>query len=159
VDDLTLITSVWEKTNTASAAFAELARCLLANPGYRILSVSRWEPTSQHLHRVFSTDEAVYPVGGRKQKLPSEWSDVVLKAMKPHISPDIETIRRHFDDHRLIESIGISAILNIPIVDGTNCLGTMNLLRSSGSYAQTDIDRALVAGMKLRDVLLYLQTT
>jgi GAF domain-containing protein len=151
--DLADIEAIWERTNNAPAAFAQLAICLLTRPGYHMLSVSRWDSATRYLRRVFSTHESIYPIGGRKQKLPSEWSDIVLKAMKPHLSPNIETIRLHFDDHELIESVGIHAILNVPIIDGTTCLGTMNLMKSCGSYEPSDIDRAMAAAKTLRGVL------
>jgi GAF domain-containing protein len=151
-DDLARINAMWTQTNSAPAAFAELSKCLLSNPGYLMLTVSRWDGGTRHLQRVFSTDEKSYAVGGKKQKLPSEWSDTIFAKMKPHHAPDMETIRLHFDDHQLIESLGIRAILNIPIVDGAICLGTMNLMNAR-PYDATSIDRAIAAAEQLQGVL------
>jgi hypothetical protein len=148
-EDLSAIGPTWERARDAAAAFAELARCLTLDPTYRMLTVSRWDPGSRTLLRVFSTDEGAYPVGGKKHKPPSAWSAIVLEDMRPHLSPDLETIRKHFDDHELIERSGITAILNIPVTGGVACLGTMNLMRASQSYGEPDIRRAQAAAGKL----------
>jgi hypothetical protein len=148
-EDLSAIYATWERTRDAAAAFAELARCLSLNPAYHLLTVSRWDPGSRTLRRVFSTDESAYPAGGKKHKPPSAWSAIVLEDMRPHLSPDFETIRKHFDDHELIERNGITAILNIPVTDCVSCLGTMNLMSAGQSYGELDICRAQAAAGKL----------
>jgi GAF domain-containing protein len=47
-----------------------------------------------------------------------------------------------FDDHQTILGLGIGSILNVPIVFGQQCLGTMNLCHEASWYQQEDEDIA-----------------
>lgn len=122
----------------ATALFAALARELKSVPGFDLLSISRWHPDREELERVYSTDERAYPVGGRKRKSGTAWSQAVIHEGRPHLCRNRDEIRQHFDDHALIERIGVTTILNVPLMREARCLGTVNLLRGRAAYTDAD---------------------
>ena len=57
-------------------------------------------------------------------------------------------MRKAFFDHELIFSLGITAILNVPIRHGGRRLGTINLCGEEGMYGQAEIARGkILAGL------------
>lgn len=108
-----------------------------------MLSMSRWFPDQRQLERVLSTDPAAYPVAGRKDKPPSPWSDQVLRDGQPHVAADAAAIERHFDDHAWLVRHGVTSILNVPVVAGGACVGTINLMRGGTPYTMADAAQVL----------------
>jgi len=116
--------------------------------GWRLFTVLRYVETAQAVERVYSSDEKAYPVGGRKplDKITAshgamERGDVFLAATK-------EDVRKAFFDHELIFSLGITAILNVPIRHAGRRLGTINLCGEEGMYGPTEIARGkILAGL------------
>jgi GAF domain-containing protein len=105
-------------------AVEALARRVL---GFRLFTVMRnIEPTAE-VERLYSSDIAAYPVGGRKRKEGTRWGEQVLDRGEVFLARNRAELRDAFPDHELIFSLGISAILNVPIRHAGRCIGTMNL--------------------------------
>lgn len=65
-----------------------------------------------------------------------------------------EAVERAFADHALIFSLGIGAIMNVPIRFRGRSLGTMNICHEAGRF--TDADRApgrVLAGLLVPPLL------
>ncbi|SMC48891.1 GAF domain-containing protein [Rhizobium sp. RU36D] len=92
--------------------------------------------------RVYSSDENSYPVFGRKAMGPTPWGEKVLKNGQPFLGPDKAAIVWAFFDHELIFSLGLGAVINIPVVYNGETIGTMNLLDKEGAYTQAHLDKA-----------------
>ena len=115
--------------------------------GHRLFTIMRFDPKRNEVERVYTSMPAVYPIGGRKAKKNTAWSDHVLRDMKVFRRNDADGIRSAFDDHATIISLGLGAVLNIPVVrnpmmhqvpDGGWCVGTINLLHEAGWYTERD---------------------
>lgn len=110
--------------------------------GHRLFTISRFHPDSMELERVYSSDPAAYPVGGRKQKGGTPWSDTILVDGQIFLGQDNDAIRGAFDDHEKIIALGLGSIINVPVRRGTTVLGTMNSTHREGWYDDTDKDSA-----------------
>jgi hypothetical protein len=65
-----------------------------------------------------------------------------------------DEVRRAFFDHELIFSLGITAILNVPIRHAARRLGTINLCGEEGMYGPAEIVRGRVLAGLLAPTLL-----
>jgi GAF domain-containing protein len=121
--------------------------------GHRLFTIMRYDADRGEVERVHTSLPAVYPVGGRKRKKDTAWSDHVLRDMQVFRANDAEGIRAAFDDHATIAALGLGAVLNIPLVLAGRCLGTMNLLHAAGWYSEQDEVMGLLLGSFLLPVL------
>ncbi|MBP2563435.1 GAF domain-containing protein [Neorhizobium galegae] len=92
--------------------------------------------------RVYSTNETAYPVFGRKHMGPTPWGEKVIDRQEAFLGPDPEAIIWAFYDHELIFSLGLGAVINIPVVYNGETIGTMNLLDKSGGYTEQHLQEA-----------------
>jgi hypothetical protein len=106
--------------------------------GHRLFTVMRFDATRSEVERVHTSLSAVYPVGGRKQKPESAWSNRLLRDRQVFRATGPEEIRAAFDDHATILGLGLGSILNVPIVFDGRCVGTMNLCHEAGWYRPDD---------------------
>jgi hypothetical protein len=84
--------------------------------------------------RCYSSRPVEYPVAGRKPMGATPWGDLVLKQQKPFLGRDKAGIRWAFFDHELIESMGLGAVINIPVLYDGVTIGTMNVLDAEHAY-------------------------
>ncbi len=96
----------------------------------------------EEVARVYSTNEEAYPVFGRKHMGPTPWGEKVIDRQEPFLGPDREAIIWAFFDHELIFSLGLGAVINIPVVYNGETIGTMNLLDKAGAYTQEHLRQA-----------------
>jgi GAF domain-containing protein len=92
--------------------------------------------------RVYSSNETAYPVFGRKRMGPTPWGELVIDRQEAFLGPGPEAIIWAFYDHELIFSLGLGAVINIPVVYDGETIGTMNLLDRSGAYTQEHLRQA-----------------
>ena len=108
--------------------------------GVRLFTVLAWIPERQALRRVHSSDPERYPVGGEKTvEVARGWLARCIEAGEPYFGPDRAAVREVFADHELIESLGCGAIVNVPVMDGDEVLGVLNILDAEGSYDEESV--------------------
>jgi GAF domain-containing protein len=103
----------------------------------------RYLAASDEVERVYTTDAASYPTGGRKLKRDTAWSRQVLGAGEPYFANDERGIRAAFDDADKILALGLGAVINVPVRDRGRIVGTLNFLRETGGYSAGDVPQAL----------------
>lgn len=106
--------------------------------GHRLFTIMRFDAARFEVARVHTNMPDIYPVGGRKQKARTAWGDRVLIAMQTARASNADEVRAAFDDHATITGLGLGSILNVPIVTGGRCVGTMNLCHVEGWYTADD---------------------
>jgi hypothetical protein len=116
------------------AAFAAIDALAQRAIGHRLFTVMRHHRATVEVERLYSSNPADYPVGGRKAKQGTPWGDHVLDRGEVFIAPDAAAVREAFNDHALLARIGIGAIMNIPIRFLGSVLGTMNLSHEAGHF-------------------------
>lgn len=105
-----------------------IARIAATSLGAGLVTAMRFDEDAMEVERVFSSDPGAYPIGGRKRKRDTPWGRQVLVERRPFIGEGEAAIRDAFDDHALILGLGLRSCVNIPIVFGGRCLGTLNVL-------------------------------
>lgn len=81
------------------------------------------------LQRVWTSDPAAYPVGGRKRKAMTPWTRQLLRRGEVYVGEGEAALREVFDDHARIAALGLRAVVNVPLLDARGrCRATFNLL-------------------------------
>ena len=136
------------------AAYAAVDALAQRTIGHRLFTVMRYLPETVEVERLYSSNPADYPPGGRKPKQGTPWGDAVLDRGEVFIAPDADGVRAAFSDHALLARLGIASILNIPIRHRGRVLGTMNLSHQAGHFTPDTIEPARVLGALLVPLLL-----
>jgi GAF domain-containing protein len=155
IDDLAELVAALRSAERAEPVFRAVEALSAAVIGHRLFTIMRFDAAQAEVERVHSSMPAVYPVGGRKAKRDTAWSDHTLRDMKVFRGSGPEAIRAAFDDHATILSLGLASVLNIPLVLGGCCIGTMNLLHRDGWYAAEDEPTGLLLSAFLLPVLAH----
>jgi GAF domain-containing protein len=106
--------------------------------GHRLFTLMRVHEATDEVERIYSSNAAAYPVGGRKLKRGTPWSRAVLDRGEVFVARNAEEVRDAFADHALIESLGIGSIMNVPIAWAGRRLGTMNVSHEAGWFTADD---------------------
>ena len=121
------------------ALFAALDRAMGATLGHRLFTVLRYHPDAQESERLYTSQGAAYPVGGRKAVRPTPSTARVFGERRPYIGRTAADIRACFPDAELIFSLGCESVLNLPVVFDGRVLGTINLLHEASWYDEADV--------------------
>ena len=108
--------------------------------GHRLFTVSHIVPGGTEAERIFTNMPAVYPLQGRKPMDHSEWTRMMDRG-ECFVANSPGEFGEHFGDLDLIVSLGLGAVLNIPVHEAGRRLGTLNLLDAPGAYLELDLDR------------------
>ena len=152
-DDLADLVAALRGENHPARIFGALDTLSADVIGHRLFTIMRFDADRSEVERVHTSMPAVYPVGGRKAKRDTAWSDHTLRDMKLFRASGADAIRAAFDDHATILSLGLASVLNIPLVLAGRCVGTMNLLHEADWYTPQDEPTGLLLGAFLLPVL------
>ena len=108
------------------ATLACIDRIGAVSIGHCLFSVNAFRIESMQVERLYSSNPAAYPVGGRKNKKATAWGQQVLIERQLFIGEGEAAIRAAFDDHALMHSLGVLSIINVPVVWRDACLGVLN---------------------------------
>jgi GAF domain-containing protein len=122
--------------------------------GHTLFTIMQFDAAASEVERVYSSNPAAYPVGGRKQKKNTAWALRVLGERQVFRANDREAIREAFDDHETIFGLGIGSMLNVPVAFAGRCLGTMNLSNVEGWFTAEDECTGLLLGTFVTSALM-----
>lgn len=114
--------------------------------GHRLFTTLFVVDGGAEVERVHSSDPVAYPLTGRKKMGPTPWGDHVLKQGRTWLGNGMDDIRWAFFDHELIARLGCAACINIPVRDGGEVVGTLNILNAENSFTPQDVATAEVLG-------------
>src|SRR5438270_12313386 len=127
------------------ALFAAVAEVARQRVDAGLVTAMRHDEAASTVERIYSSNEAAYPVGGRKVKQQSDWSRHVLVEHRVLVSAGDDAIRKHYNDHAIIFGLGLHSCVNVPLVSAGKCIGTLNVLRAQAEWSdeQVTLARAL----------------
>ena len=148
IEDVAHLIALAGQSADPGLVYRAVQRIAAETIGWRLFTILRHVEADQAVERLHSSDVAAYPVGGRKPLAKIGASHAALEAGEAVLAATKEEVRRAFFDHELIFSLGITAILNVPIRHAGRHLGTLNLCGTEGMYGAADIARAkILAGL------------
>ncbi len=127
------------------AEIAEEARLTL---GAGLVTAMRFDAASMTVRRVFSSNEAAYPVGRSKPKRDTPWGKHVLTEKKVFVGEGEAAIRAMFDDAEVIFGLGQRAIVNVPLLQDGTCIGTLNVLVPRDCWRPGEVEIVKRLGVK-----------
>jgi GAF domain-containing protein len=144
IDDVAHLIALTAESADPTCVYQAVQRIAAETIGWRLFTILRHVETDQAVERLHSSDAAAYPVGGRKPLAKIGATHTALQKGEAVLAASKEEVRQAFFDHELIFSLGITAILNVPIRHAGRHLGTVNLCGDEGMYGVADIARAKV---------------
>jgi len=144
IEDVAHLIALAGKSADPGRLYRAVQRIAAETIGWRLFTILRHIEADQAVERLHTSDAAAYPVGGRKPFAKIGASHAALKKGEAVLAATKQDVRRAFFDHELIFSLGITAILNVPIRHAGRHLGTLNLCGEEGMYGAADIARAKV---------------
>ncbi|SOE95477.1 hypothetical protein SAMN05414139_08356 [Burkholderia sp. D7] len=132
------------RNDAVETFWKELDRGLQDAFGHKLFTVLAYDASSGLLGRVYSTQQQINPVGGRKRVTKSIWTKQVLEDGKVFRGATREDIKAVFSDYEVLWSIGCESVLNIPIRKRGIVIGSLNLLDGAGHYDEARIELAYV---------------
>jgi hypothetical protein len=115
--------------------------------GHRLCTAMRFDATAMTVQRLYSSDPVAYPVGGAKPKRDTAWGRQVLLEQRLYRGQGAEDLRRDFADHAIILGLGLRSVVNVPIVAGGACLGTLNFLWADEHLGPRQVALAELLGL------------
>jgi hypothetical protein len=122
--------------------------------GWRLLTILKYVEEEGVVERISSSDEAAYPLGGRKPLDKIEASHGAMEHGGIFLAATKEQVKEAFFDYELIFSLGITAIMNVPIRHAGRRLGTMNFCGEEGDYHEREMQIGRVLAGLLVPALL-----
>ena len=142
------------------AVFERIERESAALIGHRLFTVTAFDAATMQVQRVYSSNPAVYPLGGRKPKRDTEFGRRVLVEGRTLVCEGDAEIARIFDDHPTIIGLGLHSSINAPVLDERGCVGVLNFLMPAlrVTAAQTRCARQCAAERDVIDALVACAT-
>jgi hypothetical protein len=146
-NDLAAVAALAARPHAPAELYAAVDALVMRTIGHKLFTLMRVHEAEQEVERLYSSNTAAYPVGGRKQKKDTPWGRIVLDRGEVFIAHTPEEIRAAFDDHALIFSLGVGTIMNVPIGHNGRRLGTMNVSHDAHWFRPEDAEtgRAIAA--------------
>jgi hypothetical protein len=138
------------------ATLTEVHEMVRAEMGIKLFTILAFTDGGQTLQRIYSSHPQQYPVGGRKDVVADVAADWVTRCrdeQAPYFGETREDVRRIFADSALIESLGCSSIINVPIVRHGVSIGALNILDAEGTYSGADIEKALAIAERAGEIV------
>ena len=148
-----LSTGAAASPNALFEAIHQVARRRL-NAG--LVTAMRHDEPAATVERLYSSNPQAYPVGGRKLKQDSDWSQHVLVECRVLVSAGDDAIKKHYVDHPTIFGLGLHSCVNVPLVSEGRCIGTLNVLNARSSWSDDEVAAARALGLAALSAVLML---
>jgi hypothetical protein len=104
-----------------------------------LLTILKYVEKDAVVERLSSSDEKAYPLGGRKPLDKITASHGAMEHGGIFLAGTKADVKEAFFDHELIFSLGITAIMNVPVRHAGRRLGTLNFCGEEGMYGEREM--------------------
>lgn len=101
---------------------------ILALTGADAFTILAFDLAAFEAERVYSSALENFSNAGRKPLQGAAWFEVPFRKHACLISVGAEQISRNHKDHAHIATSGITAVVNIPVIQGETCIASLNCL-------------------------------
>ena len=137
LSDIGLVAQITAQEVEPDAVFRAVEALAQRSIGHRLFTVMRLHSGMQEVERLYSSQPDTYPVSGRKPKSGTPWGEQVLDRGEIFVANTPDEVHAAFADYELIFSLGIGAIMNVPVRFRGRSLGTMNICHEAGWFADS----------------------
>ena len=124
--DIGALAAAQASAQQPQALFGAIGEIGARTVGQCLFSVNAFRAATLEVERLYSSNHAAYPVGGRKQKKATAWGQQVLIERRLFVGEGEAAIQMSFKDAGLMFSLGVRSIINVPVVWRDDCLGVLN---------------------------------
>jgi GAF domain-containing protein len=114
---------------------------------HALCTVNRFDAEHIAVVRLYSSNPQAYPPGGSKNKAGTPWGQHVLLDHRIFVGEGSAAIGEFFDDHGVIDALGLRSVINIPVMADGVCLGTCNFLMTRDHVTADHVAFAQLAGL------------
>ena len=107
--------------------------------GHKLFTILKFDKINSKLERIYTSNPKDYPLQGKKDVIRNFWQVQVLEKGNVYIGYNSQDIKNSFSDFDLIEKLGCSSVLIIPVKSGDNIKGSVNLLHEESWYSDYDV--------------------
>lgn len=123
------------------SVFAAFRQAVQNSVGVRLFTVSVLDKAARLARRAYTSHPAEYPVTGTKPMVEDGWSRQVIEAGRTFVANSTAEFAPYFGDHALINALGCHSAVNMPVIDGGEVVGTVNLLDGEGHFTPARLER------------------
>lgn len=92
------------------------------------------------LQRIWTSNPVAYPTADRKRKAMTAWTQNLILRAEVFVGEGDDVLASVFEDHALISSLGLHAVINVPLLDETGrCFATFNVLGPQPKWRSQDV--------------------
>lgn len=146
--------------SAAALGHIEAARLDLLGQGLLTVNVDATGPGDPpgeiQLRRAWTSDPLAYPVGGRKRKLRTPWTEQLLVRGEVFIGEGEASLAAVFDDAALITSLGLRSVINVPLLNGGRPRATLNVLGTRALWQPHEVAAVRLLALLARPFVLRL---
>jgi hypothetical protein len=124
----------------AVAGFDTVAEICKKAYGYRLFTILRWCRDTGEIERIYTSNAADYPLGGRKPMGPTPWGAVVLTGGRAWVGNGRDTIQWAFPDSVLMAELGCDGCACAPVLINGETVGLISMADAEGRYTSADLD-------------------
>jgi hypothetical protein len=145
----------------AALAHVEAARLAILGPGLLTVNVDATTPADPpgeiHLMRGWTSNPQAYPVGGRKRKLRTAWTEQLLVRGEVFVGEGEPALAAVFDDVALITSLGLRSVVNVPLLAAGRTRATFNVLGPRAQWQRHELAAVRLLALLARPWILRLE--
>jgi len=123
------------------ATYDALYRTVQAEVGVRLFTISLLDRAARLSRRAYTSHPQDYPVTGTKPMGGDDWSRRVIDEGQTFVANTTAEFAPFFSDHAFINQLGCQSAVNIPVSNGHETVGTVNLLDVEGYFTPARLDR------------------
>ena len=154
IEDVKAVIAVASESADPKPVYRAAERIAVETMGWRLFTILRYVEAEEAVERLHSSDEAAYPVGGRKPLSKITASHGAMEHGGIFLAGTKAQVKEAFFDHELIFSLGITAIMNVPVRHAGRRLGTLNFCGEEGNYHEREMQIGRVLAGLLAPALL-----
>jgi hypothetical protein len=153
LDDVRIVMTL-QAEQAERETFKAVERLARETCGWRLLTILKYVENDAVVERISSSDEKAYPLGGRKPLDKITASHGAMEHGGIFLAGTRAQVKEAFFDHELIFSLGITAIMNVPVRHAGRRLGTLNFCGEEGNYGEREMQIGRVLAGLLTPALL-----
>ncbi len=121
--------------------FAALHHTIDQAVGARLFTITVLDRKARLARRAYTSHPTEYPVSGVKPMRDDGWSEQVIDRGETFIANTTSGFSPYFADHALINELGCHSAMNLPVTDGGEVIGTVNMLDVEAHFTPERVAR------------------